>query len=54
LDANGAAASPRRLLSQRTLWHSLGLAVALALAWLILRAYQQPALLIELSNWRLC
>ena len=54
MNENGAAATPRRLLSRRTLWHSLGMLVALALAWLIVRAYQQPALLIELSNWRLC
>jgi hypothetical protein len=51
---NGAAAMPRRWFSRRALWHTLGLVVALLLAWLVLRAYQQPALLIELSNWRLC
>ena len=54
IDTDGAATNPRRLLWRRTLWHSIGLAVVIALAWLILRAYQQPEFLIELSNLMLC
>lgn len=45
---------PRRRAFRPTLRHSLGLLVALALAWLIMRAYRDPALMIELANWRLC
>lgn len=41
-------------LSRRTLWHSLGVLAALALAILLLQAYRQPDLLLELSNLRLC
>jgi len=40
--------------SRRTLWHSLGVLAALALAILLLQAYRQPDLLLELSNLRLC
>lgn len=41
-------------LARRTLWHSLGVLVALALAMLLLQAYRQPDLLLELSNLRFC
>lgn len=44
----------RRWLARRAVWHTAGLLVVLALAWLILQAYRQPELLIELSNLRLC
>jgi hypothetical protein len=41
-------------LARRTLWHTLGLLLALALAWLVLQAYRQPDLILELSSLRLC
>ena len=51
---DGAPNAARRLFWRRSLWHTAGLLLALALAWLILRAYRQPELLLELSNMRLC
>ena len=50
----GAASGTRRFLSRRTLWHTAGLLVALALAWLILRGYRQPEFLLDFVNMRLC
>lgn len=44
----------RRFLSRRMIWHTLGLVIALALAWLILRAYRQPEFMIDLLSLRLC
>jgi hypothetical protein len=41
-------------LSRRTFWHTLGLVIALALAWLIFRAYRQPDFMLDLMNMRLC
>jgi hypothetical protein len=43
-----------RLASRRTLWHTIGLLVALALAWLVLRGYRQPEFIIDFMNMRLC
>jgi hypothetical protein len=51
---DGAGPASRRWLARRTLWHTLGLLVALALAWLILKAYRQPDFLLELSTLSLC
>jgi hypothetical protein len=51
---SGAAGGPRRLLSQRAFWHSIGLLLALAVAWLVFRAYRQPDFLIDFVNLRLC
>ena len=50
----GAASGARRFLSRRTLWHTAGLLIALALAWLILRGYRQPEFLLDFANMRLC
>lgn len=50
----GAAQGARRWLSQRLVWHTAGLLVALALAWLILQAYRQPEFLLDWSNLILC
>jgi hypothetical protein len=50
----GAASEPRRFVSQRAFWHSLGLVLALAVAWLVFRAYRQPDLLIDIANMQLC
>ncbi|MGI8895574.1 MAG: hypothetical protein ACR2HE_07985 [Casimicrobiaceae bacterium] len=53
-DAHGAALLPRRFRSHRTVWHTAGLLLALAIAWLMFRAYRQPDLLIDFVNLRLC
>jgi hypothetical protein len=53
-DLHGATLGLRRLLARRALWHTVGLLVAAALAWLIMRAYRNPDLLLELSALRLC
>jgi hypothetical protein len=44
----------RRLLSRRTVWHTIGLIAALIVAWLVFRGYRQPEFLLELANMRLC
>jgi len=44
----------RRLLAQRAFWHSVGLVLALAVAWLVFRAYRQPDFLLDLVNLQLC
>ena len=46
--------SPAPWFVRRALWHTAGMLVALALALLLLQAYRQPDLLLELSNFRLC
>jgi hypothetical protein len=51
---DGAAAELRRFLSRRAFWHSLGLLLALAIAWLVFRAYRQPDFLIDIVNMQLC
>ncbi len=51
---NGAATAARRFFSRRAWWHTVGLVLAVALAWLILRAYRQPEFLLELSRLQLC
>jgi len=50
----GAAHEPRRFLSHRVFWHSVGLLLALAVAWLVFRAYRQPDFLIDFANMQLC
>jgi ferric-dicitrate binding protein FerR (iron transport regulator) len=49
-----AASAPRRFLSRRAFRHSLGLLLALAVAWLVFRAYRQPDFLIDFVNLQLC
>ena len=46
--------APRRLPMRRALWQSLGLLLALAVAWLVFRAYRQPDFLIDFVNMQLC
>jgi hypothetical protein len=46
--------SPRRRLSRRALWHTLGLVVAALVAWLIVLSYRQPGMVLDLSNMLLC
>jgi len=50
----GTATGARRFLSRRTLWHTLGVLIALVLAWLIMRAYRQPDFVLEFANMLLC
>jgi hypothetical protein len=50
----GPAGGTRRLFTHRAFWHSVGLLLALAVAWLVFRAYRQPDFLIDLVNLRLC
>jgi len=52
--ARGDPAGVRRLLSRRIFWHTLGLVIALALAWLVFRAYRQPDFMLDLMNMSLC
>jgi len=40
--------------TRRTLWHTVGVLVALLVAMLLLQAYRQPDLLLELSNLQFC
>jgi len=38
-----------------TVWHAIGLVVALLLAYLAWRGYQSPDLMLDLSSgWRMC
>lgn len=53
-DPNDGAAIPRRLAFSRLVWHAIGLIGAGLVTWLVLRGYQDPALMLELANWRLC
>jgi len=48
------AGGPRRLSAHRVFWHAIGLLLALAVAWLVFRAYRQPDFLIDLVNMQLC
>jgi hypothetical protein len=45
-------AGPSRV--PRAVWHTIGLIVALLLAYLIWRGYQTPDFLLDLSAFRLC
>jgi hypothetical protein len=45
---------PRGFLSQRVFWHSVGILLALAVAWLVFQAYRQPEFLIDFGNMQLC
>jgi len=50
----GATAKSRRFFSRRVFWHSAGILLALAIAWLVFRAYRQPDFLIDFVNMQLC
>ena len=52
--ARGVAAGLRRFAARRVLWHTVGLLIALALAWLILRGYRQPEFILDFASMRLC
>lgn len=53
-NAPGGAAGIRRFWTRRTLWHTVGLLVALAVAWALFRAYRQPEFMLDLLSLRLC
>ena len=38
----------------RAVWHTIGLVLALVLAYAIWRGYQSPDFLLDLSSFRLC
>jgi hypothetical protein len=52
--SSGAARGPHRLFAQRAFWQLVGLLLALAVAWLVFRAYRQPDFLIDFVNLQLC
>jgi len=45
---------PLRFFERRIVWHTLGVLVAIALAWLIVRAYRQPGFMLDVFNTMLC
>lgn len=53
-DPHDGAAIPRRRVLSRLVWRVLALIGAALVTWLVLRGYQDPALMLELANWRLC
>lgn len=48
------AAIPRRRALAALVWQALALLVVAVLTWLALRGYQDPGLMLDLANWRLC
>ena len=44
----------RRRFGLRRVAPAVALALAALLAWMILRAYRDPGLMLDLANWRLC
>ena len=45
---------PLRFFSRRNVWHTLGIVVAMAVAWLVFRAYQRPEFMLDLMNMTWC
>ena len=45
---------PLRVFERRVVWHTLGVLIALAIAWMVCRAYRQPDFLLDLSNMLFC
>ncbi len=52
--AHDATALLRRFFAHRAVWHTAGLIVALAVTWLLFRAYRQPDFIIDFMNLRFC
>lgn len=48
------AGIPRRRALARHAWQALVLLAVALLTWLTLRGYQDPGLMLDLANWRLC
>ncbi|HVO89954.1 MAG TPA: hypothetical protein VMV45_15550 [Casimicrobiaceae bacterium] len=44
----------RRVFTHRLLWHTIGIVLAAAVAYLVFRGYRQPDMLIDFVNMRLC
>ena len=51
---DGAATPLRRFFSRRAFWHSAGFVLALAIAWLVVRAYRHPDFMIDIANMQFC
>ncbi len=45
---------PLAFLSRRIVWHTLGIVIAIAVAWMIFRAYREPEFLLDLMNMSWC
>jgi hypothetical protein len=45
---------PHRFFQRRIVWHTLGVIFALAVAWLIFRAYRRPDFLLDFTNLMFC
>lgn len=50
IPTDGAAIPRRSRLSRRLVAHTLGLAAAALLSWLVWRAYRQPGFMLDLLN----
>jgi hypothetical protein len=44
----------RRVLTHRIVWHTVGVVLAVAVAYLVFRGYRQPELMLDFVNMRLC
>lgn len=53
--ARGEAAAGRaHPLNRRGVWHVVAFLLALAVAWLVARAYRQPGFILDFANFLLC
>ncbi len=46
--------APAHFFARRAVWHTLGVLLAVLVAWLVFRAYRQPDFLLDFVNLRLC
>jgi hypothetical protein len=53
-EAGGAQVAPRPSAFRQRLRAAAGLLLAALLLWLVFRGYQQPGMLLEFANFRLC
>ena len=53
-DRGDAAAARVHGRPRRHLWHAVALVLALAVAWLVMRAYRQPGFIVDFANFLLC
>jgi hypothetical protein len=54
IEGDGAARGPRRFVASRALRRTVGILLALAVAWFIMRAYRSPEFIIDFANMSLC
>ena len=47
---NARDAGVRRFLTPRAVWHTVGLVIALAVAWLVFQSYRQPEMMLNLLS----